>query len=106
MKPTTGHRILVIETLQSIMADWFEHAVEIGAAPLTIEAMRLEYRQLEKRKQALLSPVPKRPSKPRKPKTVAPTVAEHAATGEPIARYEVNTDNLNRRGRYNRNGGT
>jgi hypothetical protein len=48
------------------------------------------------------------PRSPRKPRTKQAAAAEHGVTGgsEPIARYEPDTSNLNRRGRYGRNEGT
>jgi hypothetical protein len=102
---TTRARVQGLAIVQDLIEDYMrENGVSLEWLETNLEIKAI-YDQLERKKQALLSPAPRKPAKPRKPKAAAPSPVD-TERSEPIARYEPDTSHLNRRGRYGRNEGT
>lgn len=88
----------LLTVIEAVLDDYFgDLPIALSAAASKELARTMAY--LAKRKQALLSPAPKQPRKPKA--QAAPAVAEHMATGssEPIATFTPDKFYGSRRGR-------
>jgi hypothetical protein len=92
-KPTTEDKVAEIDVWLRLVDNFFYNSSDSYETDGTIAEINRRIAKLKKERAALLSP---RPKQPRKPKAVVPAVVD---TGNGKARFDVDTSNLNRRGR-------